>query len=468
MASPNDLLNRALALLNKGKHSQAKALCKKCLHQQPDNFNALHLYGVVCLNQADFDTAVSYLERACQQSAAPRALAQAFNNLSVAELNRGQLDAAMTAVEQAIARDGEQLAFLANRANIHELRQQWPAMAADLQRAVELDPTDDSLHTGLALALRQQQDYEPALTLLEPFLAHASPSLELCWEALLLIGLIQGPAAMQQQAVSLSYRLQRDPGFWLEQLGDYLCEQHHEALAIEPYQQSLALAVASRPELAHKLAALRGERPEQAPSGYVEQLYQTHALQFERRLVGKLGYRAPWLLADWLQQLGSKRFGRVIDLGCGSGLAGQQLRGKFEVDMLIGVDLASEMLTLAEAKGCYDQLENAELIAYLQQQPNAESSLVCALDVLIYNGNLNPIFEQASRVLGTTGLFAFSVELLSECSKGSPTIEADFSLHSSGTLPAQQKLYRTTSQTVRFHCRKVRADSAPPRAATAS
>ena len=135
----------------------------------------------------------------------------------------------------------------------------------------------------------------------------------------MLIGLQQGQQALLQQSVAMAYRLQRDPGHWLDQVADYLCEQQHSDLALPLYQQAAKLGLEG-PELEHKIAALRGDMPDRAPDRYVEQLYQTHAAQFERRLLGKLGYRAPWQLTEQLQQLGYKRFDKVLDLGCGQRL----------------------------------------------------------------------------------------------------------------------------------------------------
>ncbi|WP_165840060.1 tetratricopeptide repeat protein [Motiliproteus coralliicola] len=407
--SSGELLNRALNQLQHGKVDQAKALCKKCLHREPDNFNALHLYGVLCLKQSDFECAVDYLEQACKRDNLTRAHAQAFNNLSVAQLNLGHPEAALDSVETAITLAGKQLAFLANRANVYELQSNWPAMEQDLRDALQLDPDDEYLLSGLALALRQQQRPADALRLLQPILNHASPCHELCWEGLLLIGLQQGQQELLQQSAAMAYRLQRDPAHWLDQVADYLCEQQHSQLALPLYQQAATLGH-NGPELEHKMAALKGDTPDKAPDRYVEQLYQTHAAQFERRLLGKLGYRAPWQLVEQLQQLGYQDFRAVLDLGCGSGLGGRQLRNAFEIEQLTGVDLASKMLDLAKAKGCYDQLECAELGHYLGHQ-QTEFDLICALDVLIYQGKLEALFSLLAARLAQGGLFAFSTEL---------------------------------------------------------
>ena len=409
MSTPTELLNRALGLLNRGKPGPAKALCKKLLHQHPDHFDALHLYGVICLNQRDPQRAADYLSRACLQKRPAQTQAQAHNNLSVAQLHLGQLDEALQAVNSAIELGGRQAAFLANRANIYELKQHWQKMADDLQAAHALDPNDLSISLGLAIAWRQLGHPSKSAQLLAPLRLEQDSDPELCWEVLLLAGLNQGEEAMLQQAIGLAYQLQIEPSLWLEQVADYLCEQQHPQLALPLYQQADALAP-QRDTLGFKLAALRGDNPAQAPAIYVEQLYQAHADQFERRLIGRLGYRAPWLLAEQLSQMGHTEFERVLDLGCGSGLAGQQLHQQFNIEHLCGIDLSEQMLQLAQAKGCYDRLECAELIAWLKQDSSCYQ-LICALDVLIYQGDLSALFEQLSAKLSNNGLFAYTVEL---------------------------------------------------------
>ena len=52
--------------------------------------------------------------------------------------------------------------------------------------------------------------------------------------------------------------------------------------------------------------------------------------------------------------------GRVLDLGCGTGLAGEALRRR--AAWLEGVDLSSGMIDQARRKGLYDRLEVAEAV----------------------------------------------------------------------------------------------------------
>ena len=72
---------------------------------------------------------------------------------------------------------------------------------------------------------------------------------------------------------------------------------------------------------------------------------------FDRALTEGLGYRAPELAAARRARRSGRRmkFGSVLDLGCGTGLAGAAFRPF--CDWLVGVDLSPAMLAQARGKG---------------------------------------------------------------------------------------------------------------------
>jgi predicted TPR repeat methyltransferase len=97
----------------------------------------------------------------------------------------------------------------------------------------------------------------------------------------------------------------------------------------------------------------------------------------------------------------------ILDLGCGTGLAGEHLvslKGK-----MTGVDLSPKMLEKAKQRGIYDELIQGELIQFLDAQKATFDVVVCA-DVFIYIGDLTPVFRGVRRALREDGLFCFSLE----------------------------------------------------------
>lgn len=160
-----------------------------------------------------------------------------------------------------------------------------------------------------------------------------------------------------------------------------------------------------------KLAAHdAGAAGEGTAVGYVEALFDQYAPQFEA-LVGKLGYRVPDLLDALVDaemaRLGLTGFERALDLGCGTGLMGERLRGK--VGYLEGVDISAAMVAEADRKGIYDSVSKAELVATLAAR-RSDADLVTAADVLIYCGALQPILAALVPAMRPGGLVAFSLE----------------------------------------------------------
>src|SRR5581483_10398676 len=103
-------------------------------------------------------------------------------------------------------------------------------------------------------------------------------------------------------------------------------------------------------------------------------------------------------------------FGAVLDLGCGTGLAGAAFRPF--ADRLVGVDLAPAMIAQAANKNLYDHLVTVDLAAFLGEAiaKNEHYDLVLAADVFVYINDIAPIVAAASRALARNGLLAFTVE----------------------------------------------------------
>ena len=101
----------------------------------------------------------------------------------------------------------------------------------------------------------------------------------------------------------------------------------------------------------------------------------------------------------------------IVDAGCGTGLCGPLVRSLAR--RLTGIDLSSKMLDQAAKRGLYDVLVCEELIAALDRFPG-EFDLAVAADVLIYFGDLGPLFAAVAAAVRPGGLFAFSVETLAD------------------------------------------------------
>lgn len=157
-------------------------------------------------------------------------------------------------------------------------------------------------------------------------------------------------------------------------------------------------------------AALRSRIPAAAAelgAAFVRALFDRYADRFDADLVGKLGYRGPALIADALDRLEVPGGLRVLDAGCGTGLAGPVLRPR--ALRLEGFDLSPAMVEKARRRGCYDALHVAEMTAFLDAAAGCWD-LVAAADVLVYVGDLAAVMTAAHRALAPGGRFVFTVE----------------------------------------------------------
>jgi predicted TPR repeat methyltransferase len=152
--------------------------------------------------------------------------------------------------------------------------------------------------------------------------------------------------------------------------------------------------------------------PERSTPAYVTALFDLYAPSFDDSLRGFLAYRAPERLLEAVHAVLGPRTGlQVLDLGCGTGLAGPLLRPLAR--RLEGVDLSPGMLERARERGVYDALWTGEITAELAAA-HTRYDLLVAVDVLVYFGALEPLFAEAARRLAPGGLFALTVEKGSE------------------------------------------------------
>jgi predicted TPR repeat methyltransferase len=191
-------------------------------------------------------------------------------------------------------------------------------------------------------------------------------------------------------------------GSWLQQLGhaDAARACLHRALELEPASALLR----------HEVAALSGgDAPDRASDAYVVQVFDSVADSFDHHLVGRLNYAAPQLVRDAV--LAGRPTGDpldVLDLGCGTGLAGVEL--KPHARSLVGVDLSERMLQHARGLNIYTRLVRDNLEAALAAEMACSYDVVVAVDVMIYFGRLDEVVSAVHRVLRPRGLFVFTVE----------------------------------------------------------
>ena len=185
--------------------------------------------------------------------------------------------------------------------------------------------------------------------------------------------------------------------------------------AINLYDQALVLnpdnlrASSNRETALHLLNSQAGVTTKTASEDYIKTLFDDYAKRFDHHLTTILGYKVPQFLINSLYALiGSDLiFDNVIDLGCGTGLSGKEFRPISK--RLVGIDLSSKMIEIAEGKKIYDLIENIEVNKYLETK-SEKYDLFIATDLLIYVGDPTQLFSNISKTSKSKAIFLFSTE----------------------------------------------------------
>jgi predicted TPR repeat methyltransferase len=330
---------------------------------------------------------------------------------------QGHLARALEAVKPALAAGDPEAEHLLGRIYTEGGKAAFATLL--LQRAAALRPQDPEVLASLGRAHRLAGDLPEALAALER--APRSPRVWLeLGEARLAAGDAAGALAAAEHADAAALRA--DALLALGRVDEARAaigadRSHVERARVraalgdqEGARRALEAAVALRPEdpePRHLLAAATGAPLERASDAFVREHFDRFAATFDDQLEA-IGYRPERLLERLAARLGEPRGElAVLDAGCGTGLCGPLLRPYAR--RLVGVDLSGGMLERAAGRGVYDELAEAELLAFLGGT-DERFDVVVAADVLIYFGDLAEPFTLVAGALAPGGAFAFTAE----------------------------------------------------------
>lgn len=122
-------------------------------------------------------------------------------------------------------------------------------------------------------------------------------------------------------------------------------------------------------------------------------------------------YFSDRLLRLMQQTCPGRRMGRVLELGTGTGLLASRLPAS--ATRVDGVELSSAMLAQARARGVYHSLIEGALPGILETVEGPYDTILSSC-VLYHFADLDPFFAQAVRLLAPDGVFAFSVDPMTD------------------------------------------------------
>ena len=240
------------------------------------------------------------------------------------------------------------------------------------RNAIRLSPTDAETHNNLAISLKDAgylseaiKSYKQAINIKPNFFA---------------------------AYVNLTYAL-KDSGDHEAAVGSIT-----KALELKPEDEKATFL----------LATLTGSTLQKPPNEYVENLFDKFATTFDQKLTGVLEYTTPETLRNEISKtIKQNKFKKVLDLGCGTGLFGIEMRDNCQY--LAGIDLSKNMLSIAKQKNIYDELEHSEISEYLSKSALC-FDLICAADVFVYMGDLKETLQLLKSRNGTSFSLAFTTE----------------------------------------------------------
>ena len=275
-----------------------------------------------------------------------------------------------------------------------------------IKKSLQLMPQDTEAHYNLGNTLRElgrldeaEASYKQAIMLNREF-AEAHYNLGVTLKEM---GRLYEAEASYTQATTLKpdyAEAHNNLGITLQEL-DRLDE------AEASYKKAIAL-MPDNVSAKHMLAALTGEITTTSPRDYVKGLFDNYSTKFESSLVGDLEYKIPKLATQMiLEDHKDCSLGSVLDLGCGTGLSGVEIKPYCEY--LEGIDLSNNMLEEARKKNVYDKLVQLDIQEYLASE-NLDFDYFISTDVFLYVGDLSDIFRLIKTRNKTGGKLVLSVE----------------------------------------------------------
>ena len=181
---------------------------------------------------------------------------------------------------------------------------------------------------------------------------------------------------------------------------------------VAAYDRAMALDPGLQAASQNRFYALLSLRRVDRFSGFAApQPFDQVAPRYDQMVLGELDYRGH----RHLRILASRLEGQlvrplsILDLGCGTGLAGECFKDLAMGGRLDGVDISPAMIEEARKRGLYDGLIVADFEAFLSL-PGPSYRLILCADAIVYFGNLSPTLAGVSKRLGPDGVFLFTCE----------------------------------------------------------
>ncbi len=316
-----------------------------------------------------------------------------------------QFDAAIDSYQKAIKIKPDYADAYNNLGNVLRDKGDLEGAIESFQRAIKIKPTNADYYNNVGIAMREKGDLKGAIDSyqkimrIKPDYADAYNNMGNAFRDQ---GNLKGAIDSYQKAIKIKPHYADA----YNNLGNVLRDKGDLEGAINSYKQALKINPHKASAL-HMLDALTGNTTDHPPREYVTKLFDEHAREFDHILVNKLEYNIPKILGKIMTQQKFDSFDSVLDLGCGTGLMGVEL--KQYAKNIEGIDLSKFMIEQAEKKNIYNKISQFDLIEYLSTE-NLDFDLFVSTDVFIYVGELSEVFRLIKARNKRNGKLIFSTE----------------------------------------------------------
>ena len=369
--------------------SELKALAKRFPH------DALSLYFLADehYRAGEYDLAAEYAAQASANAPTDAEIKILSGLICLAQENTAE---ARICFQKALALDPRSVPALVNLANLETATGEYETAEKHYKRALELSPQNLDAHINYADMLYRQKRLPEALeeyrtaVVIDPGIPEISNNL----------GVILKDIGEYEEALGLffnAFNQRPETGEFSVNIAETLTLLHgQEPQTAVKIAQNWRRQAPDNAFAVHICAALQGKLENENNQIYVEKLFDNFADNYEL-VLQKLDYGVVRSLRNFTGPVE----GTLVDLGCGTGLAG--LAYQAAGTRLVGVDISEKMLTQARKKGIYKELIKADIVSWLLQKPQADAFV--AADVFNYIGRLESVIDAAAPIK-----LAFSTE----------------------------------------------------------
>ena len=363
---------KALNKQSGGDAAAAENLYKQALRYNPRHLDANYLLGTLYAERGELANALKFLKSAAEIN--PRSHMVQNNLGNIYQMTR-RFDEAIVCYQRALTVEPNMPEVYNNLGNIYKNLEQFEEAETYYRRAILLRPDFVACYCNLGAVLSKLKNFPEGI---ENFLKaiKLSPSYKQAYEGL---GICYAETGEREQAIGC-------------------------------FNRYLEIDSSIDSEVRLRLALLKGgELPERYPAAAMITTYEKKAENWDAdiRRPG-MEFLGPKNVQAMLKKLKLTQENQleVLDIGCGTGICGEYLRGYAK--HLEGIDLSPHMLEQAVKKGWYDKLDCVDAVSYMQHSRH-KFDLAVASGVLILFSNLKPIFQATADLLKPGGNFVLTL-----------------------------------------------------------